>query len=325
MPGRGLWYVPATERLSTLRGEGACGLMRLRSRREEDEQGSPEVQVSPESGEAPELASRRVDVIQPTVEPSKRLHRVAEHFQTQLDLVTGMRQQFEAEMEPLRQLLVDQATSTQQIMDNLEELLRPLKDYADSEDANLDALEKRMDELGADHIARSFSGYLSAQRSRITDTREQIDRERMPFIEYAEEQRAALEVALSRFDGDMDALEANLNEQRKVMMGMLESMRSETFSAVKQYLVQREEALATVAESGSIEPDQILRAVQPSRQSLDQFAADPHIRAVLERAEQADQHLVAATSVGGQPTGVPTHRFDDGAGASEQEQEHTVA
>ena len=192
-----------------------------------------------------------VEVSQQPVIPSKRLQRVAEHFHTQAELLAGMRQQFEAEMEPLHELLVQQAGTMQRLLTNLEERLRPLNEYADGEEANLDALEHRMNDSGSDHVARSFAEYLADQRARIAATRSQIDQQRLPFLQYGEEQRDTVEVALSRFDADMEALEQNLAEQRKVMMRMLDSMRSDAFTAVKDFLVSRQEAMGTLASSGA--------------------------------------------------------------------------
>src|SRR5690606_35071530 len=111
-------------------------------------------------------------------------------------------------------------------------------EYADGEEANLSALEERIQAGGLDHVARSFSQYMEEQRRRIDETREQIDRQRVPFLEYGDAQRDTVETALSRFDNDIEALEANLAEQRRVMVRMLDAMRSETFAAVREYLDQ---------------------------------------------------------------------------------------
>ena len=72
-----------------------------------------------------------------------------------------MREQFEAEMEPLHELLVRQSAAMQRVMANLEERLRPVAEYANSEEANLEALAQRIAAGGADHVARSFAPYLS--------------------------------------------------------------------------------------------------------------------------------------------------------------------
>src|SRR5581483_157394 len=96
-------------------------------------------------------ARSAVEVVHQPVIPSKRLQRIAEHFQTQMELLATMREQFEAEMEPLHDLLVRQSGTMQRMMANLEERLRPLNEYADGEEANLDALEQRMNESGSDH------------------------------------------------------------------------------------------------------------------------------------------------------------------------------
>ncbi len=247
-----------------------------------------------------------VEVAQVPVIPSKRLQRVAEHFHTQTELLGTMRQEFEDEMEPLHELLVHQSDTMQRLLTNLEERLRPLNEYADGEESNLDALEHRMNESGSDHVARSFAEYPSEQRSRIAGTREQIDQQRMPFLQYGEEQRDTVEVALSRFDADMDALETNLDEQRKVMLRMLDAMRSETFTAVKEFLVSRQEALAALAGSGSTDPAEIGRSVQELRRALEPMADAPHVRPVLQRVDEADRRLVAAAPVTPRPRVVPS-------------------
>lgn len=259
-------------------------VMRFGSRREDD--GRPS-EVLP--------ASRSVaEVREQPVTPSRRLQRLAEHFQAQGDLLNTMRAQFEDEMEPLQELMQKQAQAMHRLLSNLEERLRPLNEYADGEEANLRALEQRIQGGGADHVARNFAPYVEEQRRRIAQTREQIDQQRTPFVEYGQQQRETIETALSRFDADIEALEQNLAEQRRVMMRMLDAMRSDTFTAVKEYLGGRQLALAEMAASGSTDPAEIGRTVQQLRRSLEQLASKSDIaRAVLEQADQADRALIS--------------------------------
>ncbi|GMU41905.1 MAG: hypothetical protein AMXMBFR23_27710 [Chloroflexota bacterium] len=259
-------------------------VMRFGSRREDD--GRPS-EVLP--------ASRSVaEVREQPVTPSRRLQRLAEHFQAQGDLLNTMRAQFEDEMEPLQELMQKQAQAMHRLLSNLEERLRPLNEYADGEEANLRALEQRIQGGGTDHVARNFAPYVEEQRRRISQTREQIDQQRTPFVEYGQQQRETIETALSRFDADIDALEQNLAEQRRVMMRMLDAMRSETFTAVKEYLGGRQAALAEMAASGSTDPAEIGRTVQQLRRSLEQLAGKSDVaRAVLEQADQADRALIS--------------------------------
>lgn len=261
--------------------------MRFVNKRDEElEEGA----VIPQSQSTTQVAEQ-------PVMPSRRLQRVAEHFYTQAELLTSMREQFEQEMEPLHDLLVRQNEAMRQLLQNLEERLRPLNEYADGEEANLDALEHRIQDGGSDHVARSFAAYLSEQRRRIGETREQIDQQRVPFIEYGEDQRDAVEVALARFDEDIAALEENLAEQRRVMMKMLDALRSETFTAVRDYLSDRVEALTALAASGSSDPADISHELQQLRRQLEAQAGDStHVRAVLERTDTADEQLAAASS-----------------------------
>jgi len=260
-------------------------VMRFGSRRDGDGRSEP---ASP--------ASRSVaEVAQQPVLPSKRLQRVAEHFRAQGELLTSMRDQFEEEMEPLHDLIVKQAQAMQSLLQNLEERLRPLNEYADGEEANLSALEERIQAGGQDHVARSFSQYLEEQRSRISETRVQIDQQRVPFLEYGDAQRDTVEAALSRFDNDIEALEANLADQRRVMVRMLDAMRSETFGAVREYLDGRQQALAQMAASGSTDPGEIGRAVAALRRSMEEIAGkSDYVRGLLQHAEMADRALIEA-------------------------------
>ncbi|MBM3139178.1 MAG: hypothetical protein FJZ92_02935 [Chloroflexi bacterium] len=234
--------------------------------------------------------------------PSRRLQRIGELFRLHSELLDQMRVQFQDELQPLNELLARQMATMQQLLINLEERLRPLNDYADSEEANLEALERRMREVGSDFVARSFSEYVQQQRKRITDTRHQIDQQRVSFLQYGEDQRDAVAVAVARFDDDVEALELNLVEQRKIMMRMLDSMRSDSFSAVKEFLQNREEVLAEMATSGMTDPGEIGRSVQARHQSIESMAHESaHIQSVLQTTDEADRRLSRAAPVGPRP------------------------
>ena len=224
--------------------------------------------------------------------PSARLQRIAEHFITQSELLSEMRAQIEQETAPLQELLIRQASTMQQLLANLEERLRPLNEYADHEEANLAALEQRINDQGADFVSRSFQEYLRQQTLRIAETRQQIDEQRMPFLRYAEDQREAVEVALSRYDGQMDELEKNLAEQRTTMMRMVDEMRSDTFVAIRQFLADRETAMAGLAAAGAADPTEVAASIKVLRESIESLAGEsPEVKSVLETADSADARL----------------------------------
>jgi beta-lactamase class A len=234
--------------------------------------------------------------------PSRRLQRVADLFRSHTELLEGMRVQFQDELQPLNELLARQNSTMQQMLFNLEERLRPLNDYADSEETNLESLERRMREAGSDFVARSFSEYVQQQRKRIAETRQQIEQQRTPFMQYGEDQRDAIEVALARFDDDVEALELNLVEQRKIMIRMLDSMRSDSFGAVKEFLQNREEVMAEMATSGMTDPGEIGRSVQALRQSIEALARESaHIQSVLQTTDEADKRLTRSAPAGPRP------------------------
>ena len=128
----------------------------------------------------------------------------------------------------------------------------------------------------------------------------------------------------------MDALEQNLAEQRRVMMRMLDAMRSEPFAAVKAYLDGRQEAVGQIAGGGSTDPQEIGRAMQALRGEVEGMARQSdHIKQVLDKTDLSDRQLVSMSVVGPramqqQPTpatppatpSAPTITMDDIDGAS---------
>ncbi len=230
---------------------------------------------------------------------SPRLERLAEYFSAQFELLEQMRSQVDQEIAPLTELLMRQRTTMQRLLTNLDQRLRPLNDYADSEESNLAALEERLSGEGTEFVRRSFQGYLAQQRGRIDETRTRIDDQRQPFLQFGEDQTDTVEVALSRFDSDIEALEGNLTEQRKVMMRMLDAMRSDSFLAVKEFLSGREGALAEAAESGVTDPAEISGTLRGLGADAGQSSSDDsHLGAVLDASQSADDRLSAASPAG---------------------------
>jgi beta-lactamase class A len=287
-------------------GEGVA-TMRLGNRKEQIQD---EVVVEEGAAIVP-ASSSMTEVGAPPVMPSPRLERLAQFFSAQQHLLESIRHEHEEEMHPLETLLQRQGQTQQQLLANLEARLRPLNEYADGEEANLDALEQRMSAQGPDFIQRSFSEYLEAQRLRIAETRDQIDEQRLPLLRYGDEQRDSVEIALARFDADVEALELNLAEQRKLLMRMVDGMRSDSFVAVKHFLEAREASIAELAAAGITDPGEIANSAQNLRDAVDAMASQSvHIQAVLEATDTSDEELMASAPAG--PRALPAlNSFDD--------------
>lgn len=225
---------------------------------------------------------------------SQRLRRAADYFSAQEELLREMRHQVELETAPLAELLFRQHTTLQQTLQNLDEGLRPVNEYADQEEANLAALEQRISVDGMDFIARSFAEYVTAQRQRIESARAHIDDQRSPFLRFAEDQRFAMEVALSRFDDDLQALEHNLAEQRKVLMRLIDAMRSESFMSVRELLTARHARLDELSQEGLTDPIEIASQLNALRTELSLEGGGTHLQAVVAATDAADQRLASA-------------------------------
>ncbi len=267
-----------------------------------------------DSGEAPDAAPAEGHAAGEPAASSGRLLRIAEYFESHGELLEQIRLQVDHEVAPLTELLVRQHQTMQSMLEHLEERLRPLYEYADGEQANLEALEERLNGDGAEFVQRSFEEYVSEQRRRIEETRDRIEEERSPFLRYGDDQLEAVEVSLSRFDNEMDALESNLSEQRKVMMRMLDAMRSESFATVRELVSGRETALRAAIQSGVTDPGEISRQLAELASKLrDAAADDSHLADLLNAIDAADERLREAVPSGPRalPPQVPPPAEDD--------------
>ena len=70
---------------------------------------------------------------------SPRLQRLSSYFRAQLELMEEMSRQMEAETRPLIELLARQRGTVERVLENLEDRLGPIREYAESEEANLDS------------------------------------------------------------------------------------------------------------------------------------------------------------------------------------------
>lgn len=229
-----------------------------------------------------------------------RLRRLADYFLAESDLLEQMRQQVEIETAPLIELLLKQRGTMETVLTNLDERLRPLREYAAGEEANLASLEERLTGNGAEFLARSFADYIGAQRQRVEETRTRIEHQRQPFIRFQQDQREVVETALQRFDDDLDQLERLLSEQRTVMTRMLEAMRSDAFHAAKDFLAEREDAMAAVAAGKITDPAAIGEALRGARNRITD-TSDKHVSSVVQATDAADRRLVAASPTGNAP------------------------
>ena len=227
------------------------------------------------------------------VVPSARLQRLSGYFRAQLELLEEMSRDLESETAPLLELLSRQSRTVQQVLLNLDEQLGPLRAYNETEEANLEALEQRLEGDGMDLVARSFSDYVTQQHHRIAETRQRIDAQREPFEQLALDQRDSVELALARFDSDIEALEGNLIEQRRVLMRLLDAMRSDDFGEVTEFLAARQQALSDAASRGITDPVEIAARMHELRRArLDHADANAHLSHVLEGIEEADERLL---------------------------------
>ncbi len=226
---------------------------------------------------------------------SSRLRRLAAHVAAQEELVASVGRQLDAETEPLRRLLDRQASAIESVMANLGLRLESVREFAAGEESNLRALQERMRGEGMGFVAHAFSEVVAEQRERIQETRARIDRQREPFERFASDERKTIELALKRFDSDIDALESVLAEQRTVTLRLLDAMRSDDFTGAKDFLLARQQVLEEIAESGITDPSGIATRMQAIRgDQAPDAPQNSRLGEVLENATSADARLMTA-------------------------------
>ena len=226
------------------------------------------------------------------VEPTPRLQRLAGYFRAQRELLDGMHGELEAETAPLLALLRRQSETVRQVLVSLDARLAPLHAYGESEEANLETLQQRIDGEGMDFIARAFSDYVNRQSQRISEIRNRIDAQREPIERLAHDLRESVELALARFDSDIEALETNLAEQRRVLSRLRDGMRSDEFGAVAGFLEARQLALAEAANVGVADPAEIGARLQVARDTrTDSADGNEYLGDLIERVTETDARL----------------------------------
>ena len=224
---------------------------------------------------------------------SPRLERLAGFFSAEEGLVEEMGRQVASETEPLRQLLGRQRRAVERVMENLDRQLVPIREYVASEESNIEALRGRLGGDEGDYVPRLFADYMEQQRRRIADARQRVEDQRAPFERLAADEVEAVELALSRFDEDVEALERTLGEQRRIVARLLEAMRSDEFGDVRRLIDAREQALAEAARQGLTDPARIAERMRELRESLD-AEGNAHLGRVIKGVAETDDRLLRA-------------------------------
>ena len=239
-----------------------------------------------------------------TPDESARLHRIQQFFFHQEELTDSMHEDYINLIRPLRELIAGHEKTQELLLKNLEGQLLPLNEYADDQQNTLDELEGKMSEDGFGFLQRAFSETIEAHRATILKTRMQISQQLDPMIQFDEQQRESVDLALQRFDKDINALEDNLAQQRQLLTRMVDTMRSDSFTAVREFLQAREIRLSEIANSGVTDPGAIAESMQNLQdEHTTETDKSSHITNVMDLTNRADTILADASL--GKPHALP--------------------
>lgn len=225
---------------------------------------------------------------------SPRLRRANEYFAAQEALLHDVRWQVELELAPFVELMQRQQATTRETLANLEPQLRPLHEFLEAEEVNLDELERNMTDADMGFLSRSFAKHAESLRDRIGETRRHIESQRSPFLRFDDDTRGVVDVALARLDTDLGALEQNLAEQRRVMHRLLDAMRSEPFVAARDLLLARQAVIEELTAAGVTEPAEIVKCLQALRANTAADGGGAQLQRVLAATDAADARLAGA-------------------------------
>ncbi|MFL2647321.1 MAG: serine hydrolase [Dehalococcoidia bacterium] len=258
-----------------------------------------------------------------TPDESARLHRIQQFFLHQEELTDSMHEDYINLIHPLRELIAGHEKTQEHLLKNLEIQLLPLNEYADDQQNTLDELEGKMSEDGFGFLQRAFSETIEAHRATIAKTRMQISQQLDPMVQFDEQQRESVDLALQRFDEDINALEDNLAQQRQLLTRMVDTMRSDSFTAVQEFLREREIRLSDIANSGMTDPGAIAESMQNLHdEHIAQTDQSSHMTTVMDLTNRADTDLADASL--GKPHALPNdqdRQVDEDSPAEEKQAE----
>ena len=258
-----------------------------------------------------------------TPDESARLHRIQQFFLHQEELTDSMHEDYINLINPLRELIAGHEKTQEHLLKNLEIQLLPLNEYADDQQNTLDELEGKMSEDGFGFLQRAFSETIEAHRATIAKTRMQISQQLDPMVQFDEQQRESVDLALQRFDEDINALEDNLAQQRQLLTRMVDTMRSDSFTAVQEFLREREIRLSDIANSGMTDPGAIAESMQNLHdEHIAQTDQSSHMTTVMDLTNRADTDLADASL--GKPHALPNdqdRQVDEDSPAEEKQAE----
>ena len=258
-----------------------------------------------------------------TPDESARLHRIQQFFLHQEELTDSMHEDYINLIHPLRELIAGHEKTQERLLKNLEIQLLPLNEYADDQQNTLDELEGKMSEDGFGFLQRAFSETIEAHRATIAKTRMQISQQLDPMVQFDEQQRESVDLALQRFDEDINALEDNLAQQRQLLTRMVDTMRSDSFTAVQEFLREREIRLSDIANSGMTDPGAIAESMQNLHdEHIAQTDQSSHMTTVMDLTNRADTDLADASL--GKPHALPNdqdRQVDEDSPAEEKQAE----
>ena len=261
-----------------------------------------------------------------TPDESARLHRIQQFFLHQEELTDSMHEDYINLIHPLRELIAGHEKTQERLLKNLEIQLLPLNEYADDQQNTLDELEGKMSEDGFGFLQRAFSETIEAHRATIAKTRMQISQQLDPMVQFDEQQRESVDLALQRFDEDINALEDNLAQQRQLLTRMVDTMRSDSFTAVQEFLREREIRLSDIANSGMTDPGAIAESMQNLHDAhIVKTDQSSHMTTVMDQTNRADVDLADASL--GKPHALPDNqdRQEDKASPAEEEQAESAS
>lgn len=213
--------------------------------------------------------------------PSARTARIREAVEEPSRLASELAASLAQALQPVERISHQLAERSAAIEASLELALRPMTEYADQLEANLERLEAARDGLNV--VAGSpLAMQATAERQRLREVRAAIEGAKEPLRATLRREAQALDAVLAPLDSDVTSFELMVRQQRRHLVKILAGLQSDQFHDAIGVMQQRTEqigVLAALGEADQAEVDAVLAMTDAERARL--AASSPYLAAAL--------------------------------------------
>lgn len=207
---------------------------------------------------------------------TRMLAAAAEPALLSADLVETLR----GALDPVEGLTDSLRQQTRVFEAELTRSLRPMTEYADQLEQNLDRLVSRLGDTAlapGTPVARQ----VEAERSRLLSVRAAIEEAKEPLRAMLRREASAVDAVLAPFEPDIASFELLLRQQRRHLVKVVSGLQSEPFLDALDVLRRRSDSLRTLAALGETDPTEVGTVLEMETAADREQGMSPYLAATI--------------------------------------------